>query len=133
MITLANANTGLSQRPDYPAGQADAFFFGNAVGNTGLGDTTTNALVNSFDESGVRSKNQLLSANIPITNLYDFNRNGSVNAVDESITRLNGTNPTTTLKYLNLGSPPLAPQSDDSLGGDDSSGVASALAWSINR
>ena len=127
VITLANANTGLSQQPGYPAGEADVFFFGNAVGNSGLGDSAVNALVNSLDENGVRSNNQLLSSNIPITNVYDFNRNGSVNSIDESIARLNGTNPTTALKYLNLGSPPLAPQGDELSGGDDGSGVASAL------
>jgi hypothetical protein len=43
VITLANANTGLSQKPDYPAGEADVFFFGNDVGNSGLGDTAINA------------------------------------------------------------------------------------------
>ena len=37
VITLANGNTGLSEKPGYPAGQADVFFFGNAVGNTGAG------------------------------------------------------------------------------------------------
>ena len=116
VITLANANTGLSEKPGYPAGQADVFFFGNAIGNTGLGDTVVNALVNSIDENGVRSNNQFPFNNIPITNLYDFNRNGGVNSVDESIARLNNTNPTTALKYLNLGNPPLAPQSD---GGSD--------------
>jgi hypothetical protein len=128
VITLANANTGLSQKPDYPAGQADVFFFGNAVGNSGLGDTVVNALVSAEDENGVRSNNQFLSNNIPITNVYDFNRSGSVTAVDESIARLNGTNISTALKYLNLASPPLAPQSDGppTLGGDGSS-VASAL------
>ncbi len=127
VITLANANTGLSQKPGYPAGEADVFFFGNAVGNSGLGDTAINALVNVIDENGARSNNQNLASNIPITNLYDFNRNGSVNVTDESIARLNGTNSTTALKYLNLGSPPLAPQGDDLPGGNDSSGVASAL------
>src|SRR4029077_10280553 len=38
----------------------------------------------------------------PLTNIYDYNRNGSVSAIDESIARLNATNPTTTLKYLSL-------------------------------
>ena len=127
VITLANANTGLIQKPGYPAGEADVFFFGNAVGNSGLGDSAVNALVNSLDENGVRSNNQILSSNIPITNVFDFNRNGSVNSIDESIARLNGTNPTTALKYINLGSPPLAPQGDDSSGGDASLGIASPL------
>ena len=127
VITLANANTGLSQRPGYPAGQADAFFFGSAVGDTGLGDTVVNALVNAIDGNGVRSNNQFPFSNIPITNLYDFNRDGGVNSVDESVARLNNTNPTTALKYLNIGSPPLAPQIDAPSGGNDGAVVASAL------
>ena len=45
VITLANANTGLAQEAGHPAGHGDAFFFGNAVGDTGLGDTAVNATV----------------------------------------------------------------------------------------
>jgi subtilisin-like proprotein convertase family protein len=122
VITLANANTGLSQKLDYPAGEADVFFFGNAVGNSGLGDTATNATVNATDEIGARNNPANLAANIPITNIYDYDRNAQVNAADQIASRNNATNPTTVLKYLNIGSPPLAPQSDDG------SGVASLTA-----
>ena len=94
VIVEANHRTGLAQ--------SDVFFFGNAVGNAGLGDSVVNSLVNSADEAGARANPQLLSNNIPATNLYDFNRSGSVNASDESIARLSATNPTTALKYLNL-------------------------------
>jgi glucose/arabinose dehydrogenase len=114
VITQANANTGLAQNAGLPAGQADVFFFGNAIGDAGLGNTATNALVNALDEAGVRANGQILANNIPLTNIYDFNRDGAVTAVDESIARLNGTNPSNTVKYLNIGSPPAAPQADDS-------------------
>ncbi len=75
-------------------------------------------------------------------------RNASVNVIDESAARLNGTNPSTTLKYLNLTTSPAAPEADgvtvdedgagdvsplvadDSASGD--SGVASALTASAN-
>jgi hypothetical protein len=120
VIVLANGNTGLQQEAGYPAGQGDVFFFGNAPGDTGGGDTSSNALVNAIDEAAIRANNALVSANIPITNIYDVGRNASVNAIDESAARLNGTNPTTALKYLNLASPPLAPESD-------SGAIASAL------
>jgi hypothetical protein len=120
---LANANTGLEQKDGYPAGVGDQFYFGNAPGNTGAGDTVVNSLVTAVDEAGIRVNNALLSANIPITNVYDVNRNAGVSAIDESAARLNGTNPATALKYLNLSSPPLAPQGD---GGDGA--IASALA-----
>ena len=123
VITKANANTGLAQKAGLPAGQADVFFFGNAIGDAGLGNTATNALVNALDEAGVRANGQILANNIPLTNIYDFNRDGSVNALDESIGRLNGTNPSNTVKYLNIGNPPAAPQADD--GGD--AALASAL------
>ncbi len=143
VITLANANTGLAQKVGYPAGQGDAFFFGNAPGNTGTGDTGSNSLVNSLDEAAIRANNALVSANIPITNVYDVGRNASVNVIDESAARLNGTNPSTTLKYLNLTTAPAAPEIDggdvsplvagDSASGDSASGdngVASALTVS---
>ncbi len=102
VIMLANTDTALLPKAGFPAGQGDHFFFGNAVGNVGSGDTVANALVNVIDEAGIRAHPALLSSNIPITNLYDVNRNASVNVIDESAARLNGTNPTTTLKYLDL-------------------------------
>jgi hypothetical protein len=91
---------------------ADVFYFGNALGDSGLGDTVLYALVSGIDESGVRSNPQFLFNNIPITNIYDFNRDGSVSAVDEGIARLNPTNPTTAVRYLNIGAPPLAPEAE---------------------
>ena len=129
VIVLANADTGLAQKVDHPVGHGDAFFFGNAVGNVGTGDTSVNSLVTATDEAAIRANPALVSANIPITNIYDVNRNASVSAVDESAARLNGTNPTTTLKYLNLTTAPAAPEAasvDEGDGGDG--GVASALA-----
>ena len=123
VIVLANADTGLAQAAGYPVGHGDQFFFGNAVGNTGTGDTAANSLVTAGDEAAIRDNNALISANIPITNIYDVGRNASVSALDESAARLNGTNPTTTTKYLNLTTAPAAPEAD---GGDG--GVASALA-----
>ncbi len=122
VIVLANANTGLTQKAGYPLGEGDVFFFGSAPGNTGTGDTAVNSTVNVQDESAIRANSAALASNIPVTNVYDVNRNASVNVIDESAARLNGTNSTTALKYLNLSSPPLAPQGDDA--------VASALTVS---
>ncbi len=92
VIVAANKNTGLAQ--------SDVFFFGNAVGDSGSGDTATYALVNSIDEAAVRAHPQLVANNIPLTNVYDFSRDGGVNVIDESIARLNGTNPSTAVKYI---------------------------------
>jgi hypothetical protein len=121
VIVLANADTQLAQKPGYPDGQGDVFFFGNAVGNTGAGDTAINSTVNAVDEGGARNNPQVVGNNIPITNLYDFNRNALVNAVDEGISRNNATNSATVLKYINITSPPAAPEGD---GGSGSSAVA---------
>jgi hypothetical protein len=132
VITKANSNTGLVQDPSLPAGQGDIFFFGNSIGDTGAGDTVKNSLVNALDQSGIRLHGEIRANNIPITNVYDINRDGCVNALDENIARLNATNPLTTLKYLNLPTPAAASQA---AGGDSvsplvasDSGVASALA-----
>ncbi len=130
VIVLANADTGLQQKAGYPAGQGDAFFFGSAVGDSGSGDTVTFALVNVIDESGARLNPALAAANIPVTNIYDFDRSALVNVIDQSVARLNATNPVTALKYLNLTSAPAAPELDaaesDVPTGD--AGVVSALA-----
>jgi hypothetical protein len=151
VITKANANTGLAQMPGHPAGHGDSFFFGSAVGNTGVGDTSANSLVNAKDQAAIRANNALLMANIPITNVYDVNRSASVNSTDEMIARLNSTNPSTTLKYLNLTAAPAAPEPASANVGnsgdaDGDVGVASALAaparssldgrapdWLVNR
>jgi hypothetical protein len=97
-VTIAaNSNTRLSS--------PETFYFGNAVGDTGYGDTTNNALVNAADESGARNNWHPLS-DLPRNNIYDFNRDGRVNANDENIARLGATNWVTTVKYLNLVSQP---------------------------
>ena len=126
VIVLANADTGLAQKVSYPAGHGDQFFFGNAMGNVGTGDTAANSLVTALDEAAIRANNALVSANIPITNIYDVGRNASVSALDESAARLNGTNPTTTLSYLNLTSAPAAPEADS---GDDVSPLVASDSW----
>ena len=57
------------------------------------------------DESGPRNDPQLLFNNIPITNIYDYNRDGSVNSSDEAIARTNPTNPTDAVKYISVWPP----------------------------
>ena len=128
VIVLANADTGLAQKVGHPVGHGDAFFFGNAPGNIGVGDSAVNSLVNALDEAGIRANPALLASNIPISTVYDVNRNASVNATDESAARLNSTNPTTALKYLNLTTAPAAPEADGVDEGEGDGGIASALA-----
>jgi hypothetical protein len=102
VIVAANAQTGLA----FP----DTFFFGHALGDTGLGNTSTNATVNSIDEAGVRNNPQVLSDNIPLTNIYDINRDGRVNSIDESIVRNNATNSATVTHFIMISDPPAAPE-----------------------
>ena len=104
VTVAANSHTRLAQ--------PDVFYFGNAVGDSGMGDTVTNALVTGVDESGPRNNPQFLFNNIPITNIYDYNRDGSVSSVDESVARTHPTNPITAVKYINIGAPPSAPEGE---------------------
>jgi len=124
VIVLANGNTLLPQKPGYPAGQGDVFFFGNAVGNTGQGDTATQATVSITDELGARNNPANIGNNIPITNIYDFNRDHVVNTTDALIARNNVTSLGNVVRYLSLTSPPAAPEAEAA----DNGGVASALS-----
>jgi hypothetical protein len=127
VIVLANANTGLAHAPPLPAGQADAFFFGNAIGDTGLGDTATQANVNPTDELAARNNPQSVFNNIPITNLFDYNRDGQVNSTDALVSRNNPTSIGNVVRFLNIANPPAAPETaPDEKGGQQA--VATALA-----
>jgi hypothetical protein len=109
VIVLATPRTGLPQSSVLPDGQADVFFFGNALGDSGLGNTSTLAKVDGNDELAARNNPQLLFNNIPITNPYDYNRDGMVDGNDELIARNNPTTVTSALKFLNFSNPPAAP------------------------
>ena len=90
VTVLADADTGLSAN--------DVFYYGNAVGETG--NSTTDAQVTLADANAAQS-HETSTANI--TNVYDFNRDGQVNAQDVSIA---GANLTTAANALNLISVP---------------------------
>ena len=94
----SNARTALAA--------ADVFYFGNALGDSGLGNTPSHTTVNSVDEAGVRQNPQSLFDNIPLTNIYDYNRDGRVNSTDENIARINPTNLDNAVNYLHIGPPP---------------------------
>lgn len=98
VTVAATANTGLPS--------PDVFYFGSAVGYAGVGESQNYAAVTGLDESIARTNPDYLFNNIPITNNYDYDRSGNVNGSDESIARLNGTNPVNATKYINL--PPLS-------------------------
>jgi outer membrane protein assembly factor BamB len=75
---LANDSTGLPQQ--------DAFYFGNAPGETGNDDS--NATVNLVDV-GLTRINQTGFTSAAIDNVYDFDRDGRVNLVDVALARGN--------------------------------------------
>ena len=73
---LANDHTGL------PAN--DVFYFGCAIGDTG--NDPLYPKVNSSDVTRIRN-NYSGFGSVPITNVYDFNRDGKVNSQDVTICR----------------------------------------------
>ena len=80
-VTLkATAVTGLAK--------PDVFYFGNLVGKSGAAPAGASALsVNAFDLASVRDA--MYASAVPVTNRYDFNRDGKVNATDLALVRAN--------------------------------------------
>ncbi|REK09046.1 MAG: hypothetical protein DWQ37_19500 [Planctomycetota bacterium] len=103
-----NTNTGLNV--------SDVFYFGNRIGDTGSG-TPTLAVTSAADEIATRN-NPGFGATI--TNVYDFDRSGLVNAVDSLIARNNAG----LLTKINVADPPAAP----AITAESSAAVANALA-----
>ncbi len=80
---LANSNTGLNA--NY------TFVFGSAIAEMNIGNVgdPVTLRVNATDTSRVR-QNQSISANsVPVTSIFDLNKDGRVNATDTSIVRQN--------------------------------------------
>ena len=96
----ADAKTGLAS--------PDVFYFGNLVGEGGKGaDSTGQFTVTADDETGARNDPHGVTTPATINDVYDFNKDGKVDAVDQLIARhsLN-----TSLFDLDLsGMPALAP------------------------
>jgi hypothetical protein len=94
-VTLqANATTGLLD--------ADVFYFGNAVGETG--DSTSDAFVNAVDGAGVREHPRSGRDPAPIDYPWDINRDALVNVFDGAWVR---EHPTSGRNDLNLIAPPV--------------------------
>ena len=101
VTVAANADTGLSV--------PDIFFFGSAVGASGASNTATAAETTVADEIGARNNFATLLANIPITNVYDYNRDGLVDAADQLVARNNNAT-TNATQFINIPTLPV-PQS----------------------
>jgi len=74
-------NTGLSQ--------ADRFYFGSAPGETG--NSTTDNLVNATDLRRVVQGGSYDQTGKGVEEVYDFNKDGSVNFDDYIVALANGT------------------------------------------
>ena len=81
----------------------DVFYFGNAVGDDGHG--LTNAIVDSSNESSARLDAHGFTNTAPITDLYDFNRDGVVNLTDQLIARQSVDTTATALQYFTAPTP----------------------------
>jgi hypothetical protein len=89
-----NTNTGLAA--------SDVFYFGNAKGDTGSGDTTSTAPVSSADVTQVQTHQNTLGANIPLTNIFDMNKDGLASSADITVIQTNQTTASTALKKIVL-------------------------------
>jgi len=104
VIVKATTNTGLTSNA--------VFFYGNEIGDTGADNTATVARVTSSDVTGAQTHGASLAANIPITNIYDFDKNGKVDSADTTAAQLHGTSNATGLKLMSLATGSFAPAAD---------------------
>ena len=100
VIVKATADTGLGQIAGDPAGYGDVFFFGNAAGDDFVGETTV-AFTNSTDDLDVRNHP---GAAVPITNIYDYTKDGFVNSSDSIAAQIVGS-----IKFIMSATRALAP------------------------
>ncbi len=79
VIVAANADTGLAS--------PDVFFFGNRIGDTFDGTPPSQFVTNAVDE--VRVRNNQPAMGLSVSNAYDFDKNGRLDAVDMILARNN--------------------------------------------
>ena len=120
---LANSNTGLPDK--FGGGIGDVFYFGNAVGDSGTGNSAFGTFVNATDEIGARNNPHGFGNPATVDDPFDYNKDRFVNATDQVIARNNPLPFLNRLRRINIGTGgPFAPQGDDDPAGD-ASGVAS--------
>ena len=91
VTVAADAATGLSN--------ADVFYFGNAVGESG--NSGTNTFVDGTDFAGARDNFRNFLNRAPVDFAYDYNRDSFVDGSDMAVARDNNTNFLTALRLLN--------------------------------
>jgi len=75
----SNGNTGLTA--------ADVFYFGHLAGESGDRWPTLGPVVNAVDQARTRAALAVRRGSTPITNVFDYNRDARVNALDLAVTR----------------------------------------------
>ena len=117
VTVLADQATGLSSN--------SVFYFGNQIGETG--DSTTDAQVTSQDQALVLANPASAIDQIPITNHYDFNRDGNVDASDAAIALANTTSLGTGLSLIAVpGTTPTGPAPSVQINGPVLSSIAAS-------
>lgn len=83
VTVLATANTGLVTN--------DVFYFANAIGDFNVGNSGTPVIVRSdaSDITAIRKNLTLGTNTVGVTNIYDINKDGRVNAIDMGLVRQN--------------------------------------------
>ena len=99
----SNVNTGLSS--------PDIFYFGNAVGDSGLGNTATQINVDPSDVTAARDNVSPAIGTTPAWKAFDFNKDGIINASDVTLSRNNAG---FVLHFIASPTGPFAPSSGDS-------------------
>src|SRR4029079_13726142 len=92
VIVWPNTRTGLTQ--------PDVFYFGNAVGESG--NVPDNASVSLSDELIARNNSTVGTMPVPITNRFDYNRDGRVSVIDQLLARNNITTATTAIRLISV-------------------------------
>lgn len=97
-----NTNTGLLN--------SDIFYFGNAVADSGQGNTATQAVVNTTDELAARNNPRSQFEDLDEAAAYDYNQDRRVDTTDALLARNNPTTIGTALNFISVSNPPAAPE-----------------------
>jgi len=94
VTVLPTSNTGLTE----PV----LFYFGNALGDSGTGNTSEYALVSAIDFGAVRDNPHSPNNPAAIDDFADYNRDTLVNAIDFGLVRDNPASPNNALKFISV-------------------------------
>jgi hypothetical protein len=125
----------------------DHFFFGSEIGDANKSNLATIFKVTAADTTATQTHGSPVGNNNPITNIFDYNRDGAVGAADITLDQTHGTTNSTGLVVINVGAGgPFAPPPAAATSAISVASVASALVnsrqspatptippWIVNR